>query len=329
MREASVNSPIPGVADCLWTPLLERAFAPMTFKAFQQRYLYLAMFHNSDTFAETIRRVFGWDDVNNILNGGLLPARQVVLARDGATSRGSDLVTQMGSSTRFDTLTIHKQVDNGTTLILEGVERPCAAVRALSREFSALFHVYTQANAYIATGSNTGFDLHWDDHDTYIFQVVGAKLWTIYSPTLENPVRVDGCLVPPPEGPPASTVILREGDVLYLPRGWWHVAAPLGCPTVHLTFGVPPLTASLLLRWLGTATAERADLRKDIPLYGPPEQLEHFIRTIAEFVSAKLTCDSASLTSFVNDLDAAESRHASNLPAPHVNSSAATRSGCS
>ena len=36
--------------------------------------------------------------------------------------------------------------------------------------------------------------------------------------------------------------MLEDGDLLYIPRGWWHVATPLDEPTLHLTVGVNNLT---------------------------------------------------------------------------------------
>ena len=51
------------------------------------------------------------------------------------------------------------------------------------------------------------------------------------------------------EDPDIHVLLLEAGDLLYIPRGWWHVAMPLDEPTLHLTVGVNNLTGADFLRW--------------------------------------------------------------------------------
>lgn len=51
-----------------------------------------------------------------------------------------------------------------------------------------------------------------------------------------------------PEGPPELDVVLEPGDVLYLPRGWWHNPSPLGEESLHLAIGTFP---ALVMDYLG------------------------------------------------------------------------------
>ena len=56
--------------------------------------------------------------------------------------------------------------------------------------------------------------------------------------TRKYPLAVD--VEPTVEKPdtPLWEGMLEDGDLLYIPRGWWHVATPLDEPTLHLTVGV-------------------------------------------------------------------------------------------
>ena len=43
--------------------------------------------------------------------------------------------------------------------------------------------------------------------------------------------------------------VLKPGDLLYIPRGWWHAAAPLNEPSLHLSISVENPTISEVLTW--------------------------------------------------------------------------------
>jgi hypothetical protein len=58
---------------------------------------------------------------------------------------------------------------------------------------------------------------------------------------------------------------LEDGDLLYIPRGWWHVALPLAEPTLHLTVGIHNRTGLDLLRWLAERMRASETFRRDLP----------------------------------------------------------------
>ncbi|MFE9468624.1 JmjC domain-containing protein [Streptomyces virginiae] len=94
------------------------------------------------------------------------------------------------------------------------------------------------------------FGIHWDDHDTVVFQLEGAKRWNLYGATRADPLRLDVEAPEKPGGPPLAEVILQAGDMLYVPRGWWHAVAATQGRSLHLTCGLTPVTGHHLLVWL-------------------------------------------------------------------------------
>ena len=79
-----------------------------------------------------------------------------------------------------------------------------------------------------------------------------------------------------PEGVPLWEGTLEDGDLLYIPRGWWHVALPLNEPTLHLTVGIHNRTGLDLLGWLKERLREREDFRRDLPRFATrAEQAAH------------------------------------------------------
>ena len=111
------------------------------------------------------------------------------------------------------------------------------------------------------------------DHDVLILQVSGRKHWRVYPMTRPHPLRGDRD-VPKPEGEPVWDGVLEDGDVLYLPRGWWHVATPLDEPTLHLTVGVSHPTGMDFLSWFIDRLRDAGVVRQDLPHLQVPAAME-------------------------------------------------------
>jgi ribosomal protein L16 Arg81 hydroxylase len=97
-----------------------------------------------------------------------------------------------------------------------------------------------------------------------VLQLHGRKRWQIFAPTQDYPLNPG---VPPkPTGAPVWNDLLNAGDVLYLPRGWWHAAHPVNEPSMHLTFGIAPMHGLNLLNWAAKRLAGNVHVRRNLPL---------------------------------------------------------------
>ena len=100
---------------------------------------------------------------------------------------------------------------------------------------------------------------------------MGEKRWQLFPPTLPLPLSHQTSQQLQHEAPtiPSADYVLREGDVLYIPRGWWHNVIPLNVDTLHLSVGTYGPTLTDYLLWaLSTAlpkipTARRGFLNQD------------------------------------------------------------------
>lgn len=138
-----------------------------------------------------------------------------------------------------------------------------------------------QANAYASWTDREGFGLHWDDHDVVVVQVHGSKRWRLYGSTREAPTFRDVESPESPEGDPVADIVLAPGDVLYLPRGWWHaVMADQGTESLHLTFGMVPHTGADLMLWVVDQLRSSLALRKDIPRFASLPEQSDFIEAV-------------------------------------------------
>lgn len=147
---------------------------------------------------------------------------------------------------------LNQFIQDGASIVLNKMQNKCIIINDLCQIFSASTGCLTNANSYAARGGDGTFNLHWDTHDVYAVQLIGKKRWKIYRPTFVNPLpnhKSKDC----PERPTElyMDVVLEAGDILYIPRGWWHDAIPLeDQDTFHIAVGVFPNTVLDFLSWL-------------------------------------------------------------------------------
>jgi hypothetical protein len=193
------------------------------------------------------------------------------------------------------------------------VDELSAPVEELAKGLELFFRERVQVNLYAGWQTSRGFDLHWDDHDVFILQVAGRKRWSVYGQTRPYPLVNDIEKAEKPGHDPLWEGTLEDGDLLYIPRGWWHVAVPLAEPTLHLTVGVHKRTGLDLLRWVSERVRASEPFRQDLPrLASAAERAAHAARLREELLAA---WDDGVIESFFEDLDArAEPRPRVALP---------------
>jgi ribosomal protein L16 Arg81 hydroxylase len=217
-----------------------------------------------------------WPELNAILRRHRLAFPRLRLALDGATVP-AEVYTQHertrrgGTVPRLEAGAFTGQLRQGATMVLDAVDELCDPVGELAARLERDLGEHVQVNAYAGWGATHGFDVHWDDHDVFVLQVAGRKRWRIHGPSRPRPLfrDVEPAAEPPPE--PATEHLLADGDVLYVPRGWWHVAAAIGEPSLHLTFGFNPATGIDLLVWLADRLRADERFRQDLPRFGAPQ----------------------------------------------------------
>jgi hypothetical protein len=211
------------------------------------------------------------DDVVDLVRHHLLDGSRVRVLRAGVLvppSSYSSTRTRGGYSypvPRPDLLST--VVADGATVVVNGVDevhQPCTdGARALEVAFDCRVRV----NAYASFSGLPGFGLHWDDHDVLVTQVRGAKEWTFAPPSIPHPLPGAANAHDEPAPDALRSTVLVPGDVLYLPRGWWHRASATEGSSLHLTWSLTRPTTVELIAWLATEAvhhpAARADLGDD------------------------------------------------------------------
>jgi len=169
-----------------------------------------------------------------------------------AQSRGDP---DIASEFRFDPGKLQALLRQGATLSLNKIHRLSPAIAAQCGEVSALLgQSPVTANGYLCMGGDGSFGAHWDTHDVFAVQLIGRKRWQIFEPTHVLPLDFETSQTQKAKRPamPIMDLTLERGDILYLPRGWWHDTEPLPGTSFHVAIGVHPPKVIDYATWVCT-----------------------------------------------------------------------------
>ncbi len=233
--------------------------------------------------ATDVAGLLSWDDLNAILATQRLEPPRLRLSMDGEMvplHQYALPVTTRRSVTwhRIQPAELHARLAEGASLVLDSIEKIHPPVGAAAEGLERFLGTLVQVNAYASWTEREGFGTHWDDHDVVVVQMYGAKRWRLYGPTRTAPTFRDVESPDTPEGDPVADIVLTAGDVLYLPRGWWHaVTADQGSESLHLTFGLVAHTGADLLTWVVDQLRSRLPLRLDVPRFASPREQNTYV----------------------------------------------------
>jgi len=125
-----------------------------------------------------------------------------------------------------------------------------------------------QSNIYITPANAQGFASHYDNHDVFILQTTGTKLWRLYHSPIELPSQKQlhrNYKDKYELGSPQFEVELKPGDLLYIPRGVIHDASTTDTASVHITLGLHPNYWFELLQEVVELAQDKAAFRRAVP----------------------------------------------------------------
>jgi hypothetical protein len=222
-----------------------------------------------------------WEKLNEVLEWQNPPPLIKLL-------RGGDLIDQQFYIDHMDKRPEARQlnagrliasISQGAALVIDGIQNIVPPVKALSEQFEEVFEASNQVNLYAGWGTQNTFHLHWDPQEVFILQLSGRKHWKIYAPTRPYPLKDEAEKTPEPTGQPVWDGVVEDGDMLYMPRGWWHVVHPLNEPSLHLNVGIQTATGADFLGWWLPRLLRHPALRQDLPL-GGSQGREYFARLL-------------------------------------------------
>jgi ribosomal protein L16 Arg81 hydroxylase len=163
---------------------------------------------------------------------------------------------------------ITHHLEQGSALLVTHLEELTRPLWDCTEALGQVFQESVTVNAYLGGPNSNGFDLHIDHHDVLVCQLSGEKNWEIRAPSLKHPLVLPDHITEPPQEILWQNT-MESGDILYLPRGFWHRAQTEETSSLHLTFGIQPCTGLHFLGWLRKNLLADAQFRADIPRHTP------------------------------------------------------------
>ena len=259
-------------ADTAW---LSALLAPVSLDEFLSRYWlreHLFCRSAADRFAELI----SWADINAILEHHWRETFRFRLARQGRDLDPASYADLDGFTPRVRARDLTDHLRRGATLSFDAIGEVHEPLTRLAKAFEAFFRGGTKINIYAGWRSVHGLDLHRDNQEIFILHLDGRKRWLLYGRSVDDVDRADlaGTSVPP-----AGAVldeVLRPGDLLYIPRGCYHLAIPIDEPALHLTLGVKNPRGSDVLLWIVDRLRANDVFASDLPLLGDDDERRRY-----------------------------------------------------
>lgn len=243
------------------------------------------------------KEILTWRDLNDLLTFHSVGRLNLRLMRKGEPIPPARFARRVRAGSRSELRVsphgLHTELAAGASLNIGGLDTVHHRVAELIQELESWLRTSLHTNLYASWTPTQGFGTHRDDHDVIVLQLEGAKRWRIYEPgrlTRDGSWRGDGrWLGAEPTETPTADVVLHPGDILYLPRQWWHtVLADQGVPSMHLTCGLVHHTGAELLHWVADQLASSPAFVRDLPLLGSAAEKSAHVRELREQVAGAL-----------------------------------------
>lgn len=153
---------------------------------------------------------------------------------------------------RFNKTAVYQYLQDGATMVYNRIDNE-PFVDSIAKQIAQFAQAQTVVSGYLAFGSSSSYRNHWDTRDVFAVQLIGKKHWTISAPNFDMPLYMQQAKDMPHITPSKTVdmeVILEAGDILYIPRGWWHNPMPMNCETFHLAIGTFPPNGYNYMEWL-------------------------------------------------------------------------------
>lgn len=202
---------------------------------------------NNDDTSSVLNAIYamGWGGVTDLLHksqinlntsGNQDPVSFPLFFRNQEPVQLEEIKATYGNSPFAAYLDGCSIINNHADLLLPSLANLCLDIQ------QSLPHAYV--NTYLTPPNAAAVNAHADDRDVFVIQIMGEKEWKVYGdvpipyPSTKEQVGKNGVPVPKDvlQKQPLYEVTLKQGDVLYMPRGFVHEASTSSTkPSFHAT----------------------------------------------------------------------------------------------
>jgi ribosomal protein L16 Arg81 hydroxylase len=256
---------------------LAQLLDPVTPEAFFRDHHLKRPLHIPAPRPDKLAGVMGWDDLSAILSqAGAWTSHSLELVLDHRKVPPHEYCRpgvgrEGGQQLLADLELVSSWLRRGASLVLNDIDTLTPGLKAAADALEKATGGKVQSNLYCSWKAHPAFGSHFDTHDVYALHLAGEKTWRVYGRHIEDPIAHPAFKQFGQEyhdrhrGAVTMEVTLRPGDVLYLPRGWYHDAVASSEATFHVAFGVTPVIGLDLLSLMFEAAVQDPLFRKAFP----------------------------------------------------------------
>ena len=255
----------------------DQIIAPLTRERFLAEYWTKKFLHLAGPKGR-FTPILPWEELSHILEWHPPPQPQLRMFQEGVMVDLRRYIDGPVGSLKLNAGGLIALLGQGATMVLDSLHEVSPAVAHLTESIEATFSCACVANLYAGWRTQKGFNVHWDAQDIFVLQLSGRKRWQVFAPTRAYPLGDDSETAQPPTAPPIWEGILNDGELLYLPRGFWHVAYPLDEPSLHVSWSAQPSTGVEFLTWWMRTLRRHPEARISLTQMEDPGTRKQFVR---------------------------------------------------
>jgi ribosomal protein L16 Arg81 hydroxylase len=263
----------------------DQIIAPLTRERFLADYWTRKFLHIPGTKGR-FTPILPWEELSHILEWHPPPQPQLRIFQEGVMVDLRRYIDGPVGSLKLNAAGLIGLLAQGATMILDSLNEVSPAVAHIAESIEATLSCACNANLYAGWRTTKGFKVHWDGHEVFVLQLSGRKCWQVYAPTRPDPLTDDSETAQPPTAPPIWEGILNDGDLLYIPRGFWHVATPLDEPSLHVSLGAQPATATEFMAWWMRTLRSHPEARASLTQMDDPQTRKQFVARMVKLIEA-------------------------------------------
>ena len=244
--------------------------------------------------ADKFRHLFSWRALDAILENSHFEPDNLRLTKNGCDFDANEYLPLHNEvNVRIlDVRALTKHLLSGATLVLSPADQYDRQLSSLCASLESVLGVFCYVNLYAVNANSTGLPLHWDHQDVLILQIEGTKHWDVYKPTIKYPTDRSPSSSSDYPREKVLECVLGPGDLLYIPRGWWHYASTKSVGSLHLTINAIPPTGMDFLRWfVGTLAQNEPLVRSPIPV-SKFNLRERYVLDVKDLIEKSLNMES-------------------------------------
>lgn len=230
--------------------------------------------------------ILPWEELNHILEWHPPPQPQLRIFQEGVMVDLRRYIDGPVGALKLNAGGLIALLGQGATMVLDSLQEVSPAVAHITESVEATLSCACTANLYAGWRTQKGFNVHWDAQEVFVLQLSGRKRWQVFAPTRSNPLTDDSETAQPPSAPPIWEGILNDGDLLYIPRGFWHVAIPLDEPSLHVSVSAQPATATDFLAWWMRTLRRHPEARASLTRMDDPAARKQFMARMMKLIEA-------------------------------------------